>query len=186
MTKDARKTSQKRAGPKKPSKTGKPRRKTSKKKNKQSVASIEPPVILQRTPTKLFTKPQSVPSPQANKIKSFQEQLEKLFPAYVYPTLASMGASTVEDAYHLTIEDLNSSPNLNRVLSRKIHSFIQHHAVHKEYPGKIVPTTPYLSDPNNRIPIKTKYAKDFPKFSGRIEDWIKWKTDAIAVLGHND
>ena len=96
-----------------------------------------------------------------------------------------MGASTVDDAYHLTLGDLNAYDMLNIVLSRKIHSFIQHHAVHKEYPKTIVPSVPYLQDPN-RIPIKTKYAKDFPKFSGKIKDWLRWKTDAIAVLGHND
>ena len=108
-----------------------------------------------------------------------------MFPPYVYTALARMGGTTVDDAYHLAIDDLNSSDMLDRVLSRKLHSFIQHHAIHGEFPKMIIPSVPYVQDPN-RIPIKTKYAKDFPKFSGKIEDWIRWKTDAIAILGHND
>ena len=91
----------------------------------------------------------------------------------------------VEDAYHLTVDDLNSSAKITRVQARKIHALLQHHLVHQEYPNVIPASAPYLPNQNS-MPVKAKYAKDLPKFSGKLEDWIRWKEEAIAVMDHND
>ena len=90
----------------------------------------------------------------------------------------------VNSTYWEDIEDLLESPKISRLQARKVHSLLQHHTVHHEYPDKIQPQISYR--PNaSKVPLKSKQSKDLPKFSGKLPDWLTWKEHAIAVLGHN-
>ena len=119
------------------------------------------------------------------KMQSFSEYLGLLFPPHIYPALVQLGVSTVDDTHFLSVEDLMSSPNITRVQARKLLTFFHHHHQHGEYPRTITPNV-HFTPAANSIPVKSKYAKDLPKFSGWLEDWIRWKEESIAVLGHND
>ena len=127
------------------------------------------------TPTHILQPPKKPHSPtpseanHRNQKQSFKEQLNMHFPAYIHPALEELGVSTVEQAYYLAIDDLISSPRINRVQARMIYALLQHHLIHKEYPAKISPNTPFMPNPSG-VPIKAKYAKDLPSFSGRLCD----------------
>ena len=116
--------------------------------------------------------------------KSFREQLNKDFPTNVHQAILELGVSTIEDAYYMAIEELIESPKMYRLQARKIHSLLQHHMVHHEYPDKIQPQIPYRPN-TSKVPLKSKQATDFPKISGKLPDWLTWKEQATSVLGHN-
>ena len=105
--------------------------------------------------------------------QSFQEQLNKHFPPHVHQAILELGVSTIEDAYYMAIEDLIESPKISRLQSRKGHSLLQHHMVHHKYPDKIHPQIPYRPN-TSKVPLKSKQAKDLPKFSGKLPDWPTW------------
>ena len=77
-------------------------------------------------------KPSPGQSIWLSKVQSFKEKLDQFFPPYVHPALAELGGAAVEDAYHLTIDDLTSCPQTTRVQARKIHALVEHHLVHRE------------------------------------------------------
>jgi len=84
--------------------------KTSSKSSKAS--KCQPTVILPRpTSNSIARTPipyvmtSTVSRVRPAKVKSFQEHLDRMFPAYVYPAVSALGEPTVEDTCHLTIED---------------------------------------------------------------------------------
>ena len=106
------------------------------------------------TPTIILQPPKRTPSPTPseanyrNQKQSFKEQLNRYFPAYIHPALEELGVSTVEQAYYLEVDDLISSPRINRVQAQMIYALLQHQQVHKEYPLNISPNTPYTPNPS--------------------------------------
>ena len=85
----------------------------------------------------------------------------------------------------LMFDDFLSSSKLTRVQARKLHSFFQYHSVHQQFPDRIAPSVVYQKS-GNQVSLRQKSAKDLPAFSGKLCDWLRWKEEAITILGYNN
>ena len=83
-----------------------------------------------------------------------------------------MGASTIDDALYLCMEDLIREDSICPAMARKIYALLQHYSVHKEYPTQLTLPTPHAVTNSINVPLKSKSVKDLPKFSGLLEDWL--------------
>ena len=80
-SKATKRANQKRSEKRSTRKSRKTKHKTSKKKrSNKSVTSEEPPIILQRTPTRLFRTPPNVPSPHSNEMECYRNNWKHCFP----------------------------------------------------------------------------------------------------------